>query len=109
MKHPCINRPAKFVKDSQNLNVTTDAHPFYRFLTGVEIEFRKREHPLELADVAALGSHYREFKIAEEELDSLVERTARVDKPAHHKVWIGRWELGMSWDRKLVYAKSGYE
>lgn len=91
----------------QKLKVTTDAPLFYRYLTDREIEYRKRDHPLELADVTALGSHYGEFEISEEELDSLVVKTIRVDElwGAHHKVWIGRWELGMTWDNKLVYAK----
>ena len=100
----------------QKLKVTTDAPLFYTYLTDREREFRERDHPLKLSDVTALGSHYGEFEISEEGLDALVEATSPVSDykdiipdlsgaRAHHMVWIGKWELGMSWDRKLVYAR----
>ncbi len=66
--------------------------------------------PLRLVDVAAIGASRGEFDISEEELDALVEAAPRValdayDRSVHHQVWIGKWELGMTWDRKLIYAK----
>ena len=44
----------------------------------------------------------------------MVEQAPRVspdayDTSVHHKVLIGRWELGMTWDEKLVYAKEIHE
>lgn len=91
--------------------VKTDAPLFYRYLTEREIEWRQRQHPLILSDVTALGSHYGSFSIDETELNTLVLSTPL--KPdvrgAHHRVWIGRWELGMSWDRHLVSRKETEE
>jgi len=86
------------------VTVKTDARLFYRYLTEREIEWRERKHPLTLSDVTALGSHYGSFPISETELDALVQSTPLEPEKwgAHHKVWVGRWELGMSWDRKLV-------
>ena len=73
--------------------------------------------PLRLVDVAAVGASRGEFEISEEELDALVENAPRVmdtydsygkrvwGTEVHHKVWMGKWEFGITWDRKLVYAK----
>jgi len=85
----------------------TNAPLFYRHLTEREIEWRQRKHPLTLSDVTALGSHYGKFNISDAELDALIASTPRAKSKygAHHKVWIGKWELGMSWDGQLVEAK----
>ena len=97
---------AKKVSSSSpsGIKVETDAPLFYKYLTERERKFRQRDHPLELSDVIALGSHYGSFPIGEAELDALVLSTPL--KPSkwgpHHKVWVGKWELGMDWDRKLV-------
>lgn len=103
------------------MKVETDAPLFYRYLTDRERQFRQRDHPLKLSDVTALGSHYGEFEISEEELDALVEESSKEvsdykdiipdlsGSRAHHRVWIGRWELGMSGDRELMYAKEVHE
>ncbi len=102
------------------MKVTTpdrDKQPFYFYLTEREQEFRASTRPLRLNDVIALGSHSGEFEISEEELDALVESAPRVidtydsygervwGTEVHHKVWMGKWEFGVTWDRKLVYAK----
>ena len=88
----------------------TEGALFYHYLTEREIEFRMQTRPLRLVDVAAVGASRGEFEISEEELDALVEAAPRValdayEKDVHHHVWIGKWELGMTVDRKLVYAK----
>lgn len=97
------SNPGRFT--GPGMKVETDAPLYYRHLTEREIEWRQRKHPLTLSDVAALGSHHGSFPIDEEGLEALVLSTPL--EPAgkwgpHHKVRIGKWELGMSWDNKLV-------